>query len=242
MRRWLPAFLIAANFAFAGWAYRQLPELSTPRWDQWIPWALPKTVEPLPRMVAAFALPTVGLAIWVLLTIIASPFGERLGRRVFPTWLLSERTGAKGVERFAPTFDTIVVAVVTSMFLVHIGAVATILEWPTWTVRGCLAGLGLVLIGVGNIMPRTRPNWIAGLRTKRAMRHPEVWRTTHRRFGALLMLTGAAVVAVAIFATPYALLVGIVGSFLSAIVATIGAQKNESGDDGRRSTPVITRP
>jgi len=240
MREWLPAFLITANFVFASWAYRRLPELSMPRWDLWIPWSLPSTVEPLPRMVAALGLPMVGMAIWVLLTVIASPFGERLGRRVFPTWLVSERTGAKGVERFSPTFDSIVVAIVTSIFLVHIGAVATILEWPTWTVRACLAGVGLVVIGVGNVMPRTRPNWIAGLRTKHAMRDPDLWRTTHRRFGALLMLTGGSVVAVAIFATPYALLTGIVGGLVSAVVATSSVQNdNQSGTDGRSSTPAV---
>jgi len=181
-------------------------------------------------------LPAVALAIWLLLTTIASSAGDRLGRRVFPAWLVSDRTGAAAVERFGPTFDTIVVAVVASMFLVHIGAVATLLEWPGWTVRACLAGVGLVVIVVGNIMPRTRPNWIAGLRTKHAMRDPDVWRTTHRRFGALLVLTGVAVVAVAVFATPYALLTGVVGALVSAIVATISAQKNnESGKDSRSS-------
>jgi SdpI/YhfL family protein len=241
MRRFLPAALVAMDFGFAAWAYGRLPVVVSPRWDLWVPWP-PANAEPLPRAVAAFALPIGALAIWLLLTGLASSAGERLGRRVFPTWLLSDRTGADAIERFAPTFRTITAAVVAFIVLVHVGTVATMLDWPSWTVRACLAAIGLVILVVGNITPRTRPNWIAGLRTKRAMRDADLWNTVHRRFGAFLVVTGFAVIATAIFATPYAGLTGVVGVLASAILASVtpGAGGKGSSASGRSMPPVAT--
>ena len=245
MRRWLTAALVAADFGFAAWAYRRLPEFVSPRWDLWVPWS-PANVEPLPRVVVAFALPLAALGMWLLLNALASSAGERLGRRVFPTWLLSDRTGASAIERFAPSFGTIVATVVAFVVLVHAGAVATILDWPSWTVRACLTAIGVLILVVGSIMPRTRPNWIAGLRTKGAMRDADVWRMVHRRFGALLMVTGFAVIATAILSTPYAPLTGVVGVLASAILASVtsGTGGKRGGEDssgsGRSGLPVTS--
>jgi len=44
--------------------------------------------------------------------------------------------------------------------------------------------LALSMVVVGNVMPRLRPNWVAGMRATRALTDPDVWRTTHRAFGA----------------------------------------------------------
>lgn len=225
MRSWRAAIIIALHFCFAVWAYRRLPELASPDWSLWIPWAPPGGTEALPRGLVAFAPPIASLGVWLLLGTLASTAGERAGRRLLPDWLVSERTGTAAIERFSATFAAMVVTVAACALFLHIGAVATILQWPAWVLSGSLAAVGLAMMVLGNIAPRTRPNWIAGLRTKAAMRDPDVWRTTHRRFGALLMLTGLAVVVTAMLATPYALLVAIAGALASGIAADLSARR-----------------
>jgi hypothetical protein len=235
MRSLRAAILIALHFCFAVWAYRRLPELASPDWSLWLPGAPADGTEALRRGLVAFAPPIASLGLWLLLAALASTVGERAGRRFLPGWLVSERTGTAAIERFSPTFAAMVLAIAACAFFLHVGAVATILEWPVWVLRGSLAAIGLAMMVLGNIVPRTRPNWIAGLRTKSAMRDPDLWRTTHRRFGALLMLTGLAVVVTAMLATPFALPVGVAGALASAIAASVSA-----GRDGAQASEEPT--
>jgi len=73
-------------------------------------------------------------------------------------------------------------------------------------------------------MPRLRPNWVAGLRSKRMLENPELWRSAHRVFGAAFVLSGGATILAAAIAPRYALLVCIVsvlGSLLAGFLATL---------------------
>ncbi len=79
--------------------------------------------------------------------------------------------------------------------------------------------LALFMIVVGNVMPRVRANWIAGLRTKRLLADPDLWRTTHRAFGAALVLSGLVTLIVAAIAPAFALLIGATIILVSCIVA-----------------------
>jgi hypothetical protein len=200
-------------------ALGRLPERVSPRWDVLIPWA--GEAEPLPRAMAAFGLPAIALLVWLLLTGIASGTGERLGRRMFPAWFVSAKTGAGAVDRFGPTFDIIVGAVVALVILFHAVTLGTLLGWPDWTARAFTGLLGVGMAVVGNVMPRTRPNWVAGLRARRTLADPDVWRLTHRWFGSLLMVSGLAVVAVSLVSAPLALGVAAGGALASAVVATV---------------------
>jgi uncharacterized membrane protein len=70
---------------------------------------------------------------------------------------------------------------------------------------------------MGNVMPRLRPNWIAGLRSKRLLEDPQLWRSTHRTFGAALVGSGIVTVVAAMIVPRYGLLVGI-GLLLASLV------------------------
>ena len=239
MRKLIPALVIVAGYVFSAVLYFRLPPLVSPQWDALIPWVAAGDAEAIPRAVAAFGLPTLALAVWLLLRALASGTGERLGRRVFPAWLLSARTGAAAVERFEPTFETIVTAVVAFVLLFHATALGTALGWPAWTRHafGALVGVGIIVIG--NVMPRTRPNWIAGLRTRHTMSDPDLWRRTHRLFGGLLMATGLIAVMISIVSAPYAILAGLAGMVLSALIASVGARRGR-GAHGGGETPPLT--
>jgi uncharacterized membrane protein len=60
--------------------------------------------------------------------------------------------------------------------------------------RSVLVLFGLLLIGVGNLLPRTRPNIILGLRTARTLTDRALWIRMHRLGGYLLVALGAIVV------------------------------------------------
>ncbi len=189
MRKWIPAVLLAAVLILSARWFSELPPTVTPQWGALIPWA--PAGEPVSREFAAFGVPLIAAAAWLLLRGVASPAGERLGRRFFPRWLVSEKTGAQAVERFGPTFDAIVAAVVAGLLLLHVVVLGTVLGWPLWTARVFSALIGAGLVVIGNILPRTRPNWVAGLRTKATLADPDLWRRTHRWFGGLVMMTGS---------------------------------------------------
>lgn len=223
MRSRIPLLLILGDFAAGAIAFGRLPDPVTMRWGDFLFGFGERSAEPWPRAFVAFGLPLVALVVWLLLRGLASPAGERVGRRILPSWLLSDRTGTAAVARFGPTYDTIVLGAVSLFLLLHAAILAAALGAPSWTARAATIVLGLGLMAVGNIMPRTRPNWVAGLRSRRTLTDPDVWRRTHRWFGAMLMLTGLAVVAASFVAASAALAVAVAGAIVSAIVATVAS-------------------
>lgn len=89
-------------------------------------------------------------------------------------------------------------------------------------VRIMAAGVGLLLIVIGNYLPKTRRNYAMGVRTPWALADERVWDKTHRLAGPLFMLGGFAAVAGAVFGPPqthFAVLV--IASLAPAVVSYI---------------------
>ena len=61
--------------------------------------------------------------------------------------------------------------------------------WP-WAQRGVIVLLGLTLIAVGNLLPRTRPNLALGVRTARTLTDRQLWILTHRLSGYITVVIG----------------------------------------------------
>lgn len=57
---------------------------------------------------------------------------------------------------------------------------------------------GLVLIVIGNVLPKTRPGFFVGYRTPWAILDTDNWIATHRLAGKLMMLAGVVLVAAAL--------------------------------------------
>lgn len=66
--------------------------------------------------------------------------------------------------------------------------------------------MGAMLLVIGNYLPKTQPNWIAGFRLPWTLRDPANWRVTHRWGGRLMMLGGAVAILAAILNPPSAVL------------------------------------
>jgi uncharacterized membrane protein len=54
--------------------------------------------------------------------------------------------------------------------------------------------VGLTLIAVGNLLPRTRPNVALGIRTERTLSNRQLWILTHRVAGYVAVSVGCVTV------------------------------------------------
>jgi len=61
-------------------------------------------------------------------------------------------------------------------------------------IRIATIGVGLLLIIIGNYLPKTRRNYVMGLRTPWALSDERVWDKTHRFAGPVFMLGGLAAI------------------------------------------------
>jgi uncharacterized membrane protein len=96
-------------------------------------------------------------------------------------------------------------AIVFSAMLFVVGLHATVLAglmgfaWGVqWSARIVPFLLGVTLIVIGNLLPRTRPNLTVGLRTRHTLSHRTVWMATHRLAGYITVACGLAIAVAAI--------------------------------------------
>jgi hypothetical protein len=190
----------------------------------------------MPALAVALLIPTLALVVYFFLERLAAVTGAK---PPLPEWLLNEKTGSAGVKRFEPTFHSVVFAVTALLALFHLVLLGSILGWPGAFFRSVTALLGFGLIAIGNVMPRVRPNWIVGIRTKRTLTDPDAWARTHRALGMLLILAGAVTVIATLLAPSWALIVAAVT--LLASLALSGLQGMRRLDD-RRAAPDISKP
>lgn len=100
--------------------------------------------------------------------------------------------------------------------------------------RGFGAALGAFLVVTGNIIPRTLPNSVLGVRTPWTLADDRVWARTHRLYGWLSVLLGLVLVALALFDAPaqaigLTLTVGIVAMSLFSITYSYVIRRQPDG-------------
>jgi uncharacterized membrane protein len=94
------------------------------------------------------------------------------------------------------TYDGIIFRVILFVIVLHLLLLTDLVgaAWVrAWAGRGVLILLGLLLISVGNLLPRTRPNLVIGIRTSRTIADRRLWMHTHRVSGYLSVGLGATV-------------------------------------------------
>lgn len=127
--------------------------------------------------------------------------------------------------------DAIMLRAVTFLMGVHAVVLAGslgMLAGHAWAARLVPMMLGLTMMGVGNLLPRTRQNLAIGIRTSHTLSDRAVWMQTHRLVGRLIVIGGlTVVVAAAVLPAPigtgFVLAVGpviLVGSALAAAHAS----------------------
>ena len=209
MRRWFGLVVLVAATVFTVVVYGDLPDRMPTHWnfrgevDGWSG-----------RAMGAFMLPAIGLAIWL---------GLRFMPRIDPR--------RQNYDKFRGTYDLVANAIVTFMALIHVVVLGAALGWPISPSRMIAGGVGILLIVLGNVLPRARPTWFFGIRTPWTLTNDRVWERTHRLGGYLFVAAGLLFLVFALFPTalPTATVpAAIAGVVLITVVYSFVAWKQET--------------
>lgn len=167
-RWWFGLVPIVASFAFAAWAFPQLPEQIPTHWglggrpDGWGD-----------RWPSAFIAPGIALATWLLLAVLPR-IGPRRGN----------------MERHADTYWLMVNVLLLFFTIMTVVMLGSALGWPVDVTQVVLVAMGLMFAALGNYLPRVRSNWWMGIRTPWTLDSETVWRETHRVGGRVMLVAG----------------------------------------------------
>lgn len=223
-RKWMPLALIAAAALASVVTYGKLPAMVDLRLEGVLPFELSEPSDLVPRWLALSGIPLLALALWAAFRAAPTAMGQRVGRLLL-RGAPDAVTSPEQFARFEKTYDAIVLGVVVLVLGVHAAIIAGALGYAGVAARIIPAVLGGSLILMGNVMPRLRPNWVAGVRTKRTLEDPQLWRSTHRMFGAAFVVSGVVTMVVGLVAPRYGLVTGIASLMLSLIVGAVASSR-----------------
>jgi len=169
--------LVAVCFALSALMYPRLPDPMPVHWD-----LLGNPDGEIARAWGAFLVPTAAAGVWLFLLVL-----PRLSPREFP------------MEPFARQWRVFEYAVLgfllfAQWLMLHAAASQRPLPFRLFQ-----AGLGVLLIALGNLFGKTTRNFFFGIRTPWTIASEEVWLRTHRFAGRLIVATGALIVVAAFF-------------------------------------------
>lgn len=224
-RSWLPPALIAIAAVASATTYGRLPSMVDLPFQGLLPFAMTDPAEQAPRWLALSLMPVLALVIWAAFRLAPTAAGQRIGRRMFRR-APDEVTSPAEFGRYGKTYDAIVLGVVMLILGFHAAVLAMAWDAPHLATRIVPVVFGGCLILMGNVMPRLRPNWVAGIRTQRLLENPQLWRSTHRAFGTAFVVSGVATILAGITAPQYGLLVGIVSLMASCVVGFVASMRH----------------
>lgn len=128
-----------------------------------------------------FLLPALALGIWALLAVIP---------RFDP--------GKQNYASFGGAYLLTRIGTLAFFALIHAGVLAVALgaEFDVYLVFPL--GVGVLFILLGNVMPKFRPNYFAGIRTPWTLASAKSWTATHRLGGRLFMVGGVLFMAMSV--------------------------------------------
>jgi uncharacterized membrane protein len=177
MRKWIPLLIVVAAFTTSAIVYPRLPDTIPTHWNmdgQPNDWSS--------RAFGAWLTPVLLLGMWGLL-------------RVLPA---IDPRGAN-YAKFVGAFEAIIDSVMLFLLGMHIVLLRAGLGHPAQMERIVPFGIGVLLIVIGNLLPRCRPNWFVGIRTPWTLSSDRVWEKTHRLGGRLFAAAGLFIALTAIF-------------------------------------------
>lgn len=170
---WLGLALVVAGFVFALAVYPSLPAEVPTRWS-----TSGEVTGWMPRTAGALLLPGVALGVWLL------------------GWILPRIDPWKAhYERFIETYWLLINFIVFFTVLIEVVVLGVALGWPIDVNRVVPVGVGMLLVVIGNFLPRIRPNWWMGIRTPWTLTSERVWVKTHRVGGKSLVVGGVLMMA-----------------------------------------------
>jgi len=89
--------------------------------------------------------------------------------------------------------------------------------------RVVVLGVGALFVVVGNELPKTQPNHVAGIRLPWTLRDPANWQATNRLGGILMMIAGAVMMVAGLVMVEAMVRIGVLlgAAVLSLLIPTI---------------------
>ena len=81
--------------------------------------------------------------------------------------------------------------------------------------------LGILIIGIGNYMPRLPQNYFLGIKTPWTLSNEYVWQKTHKIGGYSFVIVGIIIAVYGLLELPYSFIVVIVGLLIDAVFSFI---------------------
>lgn len=159
---------IVAMLVFGALIYDRLPEQVPIHWN-----AAGQPDNTTSPLLAVLTMPIITAVLAAILP---------LARRIDP-----KREAFAEFEDVYRLFINLMIALMTYFHFVMLLSAA---GWNIVVPQAVMVGVALLLILLGNVTGRIRPNWTFGIRTPWTLSDPEVWRKTHRMGGRLLVLSG----------------------------------------------------
>jgi hypothetical protein len=101
-----------------------------------------------------------------------------------------------------PAVQAIIFWILLFLICVHVIVLAVLIGVKAiqpWASRAVVIVLGLTLMAIGNLLPRTRPNVALGIRTSRTLTDRHLWMLVHRVGGYIGVAVGIITVLTAAF-------------------------------------------
>ena len=199
MRKWLPVFFVTVAVAFSFAVYSRLPEPMPVHWDI--------SGEPDrygSRFEGAFVLPGIMIALLVLLL-----------------WYPTRDPRAANIEKFRDSYDLMVATTMGIMTVLHGAILGSALGWAVNLTKIALVGVGVLLMVIGNVLPRARSNFIFGLRTPWTLSSEAVWTRSNRVAGYSMVVAGLLTAASAFIEGPWRFIIVVASVIGSAILPIV---------------------
>jgi uncharacterized membrane protein len=209
--------VVGAMTVLSVWAWTQLPAgAQIP-----IHWGLDGRVDGYaPREIGVFLLPLLTAGIAALLAVIPR-FEPRRAN----------------LERSRKAYAAIWIAVVSLLGAVHALSIALALGAALDMSRLILIGAGLVLVVIGNYLPKVRPNYLMGIRTPWTLASDLSWVRTHRLGGRIFVIEGLALIALGLVGAGAAMLAAaVLGTVaIELVVIVVYSYRVWKVDPGKRT-------
>lgn len=189
MRKWIPLLIVVAAVVASAVVYPNLPSTVPTHWD-----LMGRPNGWSSRVWGAFVIPIIMIVLWVSM-------------RVLPA--IDPR--GSNYAKFGSAFEGIVISILLYMLALHIVILRAALGYPVAMERVLPIGIGILLILIGNLLPRARPNWFVGIRTPWTLSSDRVWEKTHR-IGGRIFVAGGILILLSAFSSP---------QFSSIVLATV---------------------
>ncbi len=124
------------------------------------------------------------------------------------------------VERFRRAYNWFIAGMMLFFLLLHVLTILAGLGLAFNMTMVLIPGVAVVMVGIGFLLDKTKPNWFLGIRTPWTLSSPSVWEKTHRLGGFLFKVSGLVMLAGLAFSPQPAFML-MIGLILTVTLVTI---------------------